>query len=288
MTLDDLARFASVVEHGGFSRAARALGVPKSTLSKRVAALEAALGVRLIQRTSRSFAVTELGREIVRHAAAVRIEAETVEAIVQGRLAAPRGTVRITASVPTAQLRLAPLLPRLARAWPEIRIELCATDRFVDLAQEGFDIGVRDHFGPLPDSGLIQRRVAEDPVILVASRRYLARHGRPRRPEDLARHDAVATGPSALPWTLFGPDGATAAATPRMRFAADESTVIASATAHGLGIACLPLRLRGRGLVRVLPAWTAGQVTTTLLVPHRRGALPSVRVILDALAARLA
>lgn len=285
MNLTDLAYFARVAEHGGFTRAGRVLGIPKSTLSKRVAALEAALGVRLLQRTSRAFAVTEVGREVLRHATAVQIEADAVASLAAGRLAAPRGRVRITASVPTAQLRLARLLPRLARRWPDIVIELHATDRFVDLAAEGYDIGVRDHFAPLPDSGLVARKVTDEPIILVATSAYLARHGTPRSPGDLAKHDAVTTGPA--PWLLVGPSGVTASVTPRARVVSDESTVIASAVAAHLGIACLPRLLRPPALVRVLPAWTAGQVTTTLLVPHRRGALPAVRVVLDALAAGL-
>ncbi len=165
--------FAHVVDHKGFAPAARALNVPKSTLSKRVAELEKTLGVRLINRTSRRFTVTEIGEDFYRHASAMLIEAEAAEAIVKGRLAEPSGTVRITASVPTAQMMLAGLLPPLALTYPKMRVMLHATDRFVDVVQEGFDIAVRDHFAPLPDSGMVQRRVATDAIWLVAAPAYL-------------------------------------------------------------------------------------------------------------------
>lgn len=291
LNLNDLSLFVHVVDHGGFAPAARALGVPKSTLSKRVAELERALDVRLIQRTSRSFAVTELGADVHRHAAAMLIEAEAAENAVQGRLAEPSGTVRITTSVPTAQLTLAPLLPELALTYPKIRIVLHAADRFVDVVQEGYDIALRSHFAPLQDSGLVQRRLETDPVMLAAAPAYLATHGTPERPEDLADHDGLVSEIDIGGWTLIGPDDATAQIAPRPRFHADESMVLLAAARAGLGIAALPSKfcadLLAEGtLVRVLPEWSAGSVTTTLLVPHRRGQLPSVRAAIDFIASR--
>jgi DNA-binding transcriptional LysR family regulator len=292
MNLNDLSHFAHVATHGGFAPAARRTGIPKSTLAKRVAALEAALGARLIQRSSRSFVVTDLGQEVYRHAAAMVIEAESAAAVVQGRVAEPSGLVRITASVPTAQLSLAEPLLELAHAYPKLRVALHTTDRFVDLVQEGIDIAVRDHFAPLPDSGLVQRRVCSDPIYLVASPDYLARHGMPSAPDALDEHAGLMTSAAQSAWRLEDADGAAAEARPQPRLAADESQVLLRAACGGLGIACLPRRLcnpmlaRGE-LVRVLPAWTAGTVTTTLLMPHRRGQLPAVRAVADALASTL-
>src|SRR5688500_5159137 len=121
LNLNDLLVFVRVVDHGGFAAASRALGVSKSTLSQRLSALEKSIGVRLVQRTSRSFTVTEIGRDLYRHAAAMLIEAEAAEHVVKGRLAEPSGTVRITASLPIAQYHLAPLLPLLAASFPKIR-----------------------------------------------------------------------------------------------------------------------------------------------------------------------
>lgn len=290
LNLNDLRLFARVVEHRGFAAAGRALGLPKSTLSKRVGELERRLGVRLIQRSSRGFAVTELGRELQQRAAAMLIEAEAAEALIEGRRAEPSGTVRLTASVPAAQFWLAESLPALALAHPKIRLVLHVTDRFVDLVQEGYDLALRSHFGPLPDSGLVQRRLGEQPIHLLAAPGYLARRGTPETPAALTAHDGLLTGPAETAWRLRGPAGESATVTPRPRLVADETEVLLRAAAAGLGVTCLPAglcraALAAGSLVRLLPGWTAGSVTTSLLVPHRRGQLPSVRAVADFLVA---
>ncbi|WP_375745354.1 LysR family transcriptional regulator [Corallococcus interemptor] len=259
---------------------------PKSTVSKRVAELEDALGARLFQRTSRSFTLTDVGRDFLDHARAAVTEAEAAENVVRHRQAEPRGVVRITTSVPTAQFRLADRLPLLALAHPKVRVELHATDRFVDLVQEGFDIAVRSHFSPLPASGLVQRRLAVESIILVASPGYLASHGRIRRPEDLSEHDGLLTRAKATSWRLRGRAGESVTVMPRARMTADESLVLLKAATAGLGIVCLPetftrVDVESGRLVHVLPTWTAGTVTTTILTPHRRGQLPAVRAVID-------
>lgn len=292
LNLNDLYYFVQVLDHGGFAAASRLSGVPKSTLAKRVAALESDLGVRLIQRTSRRFTVTELGQDFYRHASAMLIEAEAAENVVKGRLAEPSGIVRITASIPTAQHALAEPLLELAGRYPKLRIALHATDRFVDLVQEGFDIAVRDHFAPLPDSGLVQRRVDSDPVLLLASPGYVERRGAPSHPGELAGHDGLVTYSSSGAWQLESEGGEKAEGRPVPRMAADESSVLLRAARAGFGIACLPRKLcrddLGAGtLVRLLPGWSAGQVTTSLLMPHRRGQLPSVRAVADLLTERI-
>lgn len=292
LNLNDLYYFVLVVDHGGFAAASRLSGVPKSTLAKRVAALEADMGVRLIHRTSRRFTVTELGQDFYRHAAAMLIEAEAAENVVKGRLAEPSGVVRITASIPTAQHALAEPLLELAGRYPRLRIALHATDRFVDLVQEGFDIAVRDHFAPLPDSGLVQRRVGSDPVHLVAAPGYVERRGAPRHPRELAHHEGLLTYASTGTWLLESETGEKAEGRPVSRLAADESSVLLRAARAGFGIACLPLKLcradlDSGTLVKILPGWTAGQVTTSLLMPHRRGQLPSVRAVADLLTERI-
>lgn len=287
--LNDYSTFVLVVEHGGFAQAARHSGLPKSTLSTRLAALEAELGVRLIQRTSRRFTVTELGQAFYRHAAAMLIEANAAEDVVKGRLAEPSGTVRLTASVPTVQTLLATVLVDLAQAYPKVRVALHVTDRRVDLVQEGFDIGVRDHFAPLPDSGLVQRRVASTDVWLVAAPAYLAARGAPQAPQDLSAHDGLMSNMGGGPWRLQSEAGEAAEVAPAPRLHADESTMLLCAAEAGLGIACLPHSMLGTyvdngRLQRVLPGWRAGTVTTSLLMPHRRGQLPSVRLVADAIA----
>jgi len=294
LNLNDLRFFVQAVDCGGFTAAGRRLGAPKTTVSKRVAELETALGARLIHRTSRSFTLTEVGRDFYDHARAALIEAETAEAVVRRRQAEPSGTVRLTASVPTAQLYIADHLPALAAAYPKLHLVVEVTDRFVDLVQEGFDIALRSHFAPLPDSQLVQRPLAREDIVLIAAPAYLQARGTPQWPQDLAVHDGLLTGPAATTWRLgLGEADETVAVTPRPRMVADESVVLLKAAAAGLGITCLPEAMcrddLARGtLVRVLPGWTAGSVTTTLLMPHRRGQLPAVRAVVDFLCARLA
>lgn len=286
LNLNDLVFFVAAVEQGGFAAASRRLGLPKSTISKRVAMLEDALAVRLIHRTSRSFALTELGRDFYEHAHAALIEADAAEAIVRRRQAEPSGTVRITASVPVAQLYLAETLPQLARRYPKLQLQLDVTDRFVDVQQEGFDIAVRSHFAPLPDSGLVQRPVFVDPIILVASPVYLAQRDLPRSPADLAQHDGLLTHVSTAVWTLTHRSGERVQAKPRQAMVANESVVLKQAAIAGLGVTCLPAGLcrdaiASERLMRVLPEWNAGSVTTTLVMPHRRGQLPGVRTTVE-------
>lgn len=291
LNLNDLRLFVQAVENGGFSAAAQRLGIPKSTVSKRVAELEAGLGARLIHRTSRSFVLTDLGRGFYDHARAAVLEAEAAQDVVRRRQAEPAGVVRITASVPVAQLRLARRMPALAQAYPKLLVQLHVTDRFVDLVQEGFDIAVRSHFAPLPDSDLLQRRMAVERIVLVAAPDYLARRGEPRRPEELEGHDGLLTSPNAKAWRLRDGGGAEAQVAPIPRLIADESAILLASAEAGLGIACLPEAMVQPGiaagrLAPVLPGWSAGTVTTTILTPHRRGQLPAVRAVIDFLAER--
>ncbi len=289
LNLNDMRYFVQVMDARGFSPAARQLGIPKSTLSKRVAALELALDVRLIQRTSRRFVATNLGRDFYLHAKDCLTAADAAEQVVRARLAEPNGVVRLTASIPTAQLRLAALLPKLLLEFPRLSVDLHASDRYVDMIQEGFDIAVRDHFGPLVNSELVGRVLGSDPLILVASRKYLRGRSALRGPEELESLDGVSTSRTGA-WNLLGKNCERAEVRLRSRLIADESTVLLQAAVAGLGVTCLPRELclqalEAKTLVQVLPQWTAGVVWTTALTPHRRAQLPSVRAVLDALSA---
>ena len=293
LNLNDLLVFVQVVRHGGFTAASRALNVPKSTISKRVLELEKEAGVRLIHRTSRSFAVTELGQEFYRHAAAMLIEAEAAENVIKGRLAEPSGTVRVTASVPVTQRSLAPLLSEIASAYPKLRIVLEATDRFVDVVQEGFDIAIRSHLTPLSDSGLVHRTISTTEYWLVASPGYFDRVGRPFEPAGISGLDGLFASQGDNGWRLSNGQGVDCRVSLNPRYHANESVSLLEAAKAGLGIACLPSSfctdlIRPGLLERVLPLWTAGVITTTLLMPHRRGQLPSVRAVADFLVDRLA
>ncbi len=286
LNLNDLHFFAQAVDSGGFAAAARRLGCPKSTVSKRVATLEATLGVQLLHRTSRRFTLTDVGRDVYDHARAVMIEAEAAQAVVHRRLAEPSGTVRITASVPIAQFQLADRLPILARQYPKLRIQLHVTDRFIDLVQEGFDLAIRSHFAALPDSDLVQRRMSEEPITLVAAPSYVARRGEPPVPEALSEHDGLMSNMTMKRWRLGDAGGRIVEVAPQPLLYADESVSLMKAAEAGLGIVCLPEMISAQAvnegrLVRVLPAWTAGSVMTTILTPHKRGQLPAVRAVID-------
>lgn len=288
LNLNDLQIFVQVVDHGGFAAASRALNVPKQTLSKRLAELERRAGVRLVQRTSRSFAVTELGRDLYLHASAMVIEAEAAESVILRGLAEPTGSVRITGSVPTVQHSLAPILPRIAKAYPKIRIILNASDRLVDVVQEGYDIAVRDHFTPLPNSDLVQRRIGTEPFWLVASPQLFSGERPPSHPHEIDGLGGLFADQTESGWTLHGPGDISAYVALQPRYYANEASGLLAAAEVGLGIASLPSTMCHSGLaagrlIRVLPDWKSGTVTTTLLMPHRRGQLPSVRVVADLL-----
>ena len=289
LDLNDVFYFVQVVEKKGISAAARALDLPKSTVSRHILALETVLGARLIQRTTRTFAVTEIGQEFYAHAVATLIEAETAENVVRQRMADPSGTIRFSCSVALAQLGLAELIPRFMTLFPRIRIVQHATNRLVDPVQEGFDVCLRAHSTPLPASTLIQRRLVDIPWHLFAGPAYLARKGTPANPDDLAAHDGVGLRQTdeAHVWSLTyeqRPDKkATVAYAPCLQ--SDDMGTLKVA-ARMLGIVALPgyvgrKEVESGLLVRVLPQWHAGIATLSILMPSRRGLLPSVRAFID-------
>src|SRR3954469_21414313 len=185
--LNDMMYFAEVVDRGGFAAAGRALNIPKSKLSRRVAELESRLGVRLLQRTTRKLSLTEAGEVYHRHAVAMREEAEAAEeavAVVQNE---PRGTIRVTCPVTIAQTTVGPILPRFLAAHPHVRIDMQVTNRVVDLVQEGVDVALRVR-PTLDDSGsLVVKNLGITQTLVVASPGQLERQGRPQGIEDLHR-----------------------------------------------------------------------------------------------------
>ena len=290
LNLNDLRMFVKAVESGGFAAAARLLGSPKSTVSKRVAQLETSLGARLIHRTARSFTLSDVGREFYEHARAAVNEAAAAEEVVRRRIVEPSGHVKITASVPIAQFYLSPRLPALLAALPKVEVQIHVSDRFVDLVHEGFDIAVRSHSAPLPDSGLVQRRLSVEQTTLVASPAYIDEHGMPRTPQDLAAHRGIHGSLTAREWNLRNKHtGESAVAIPHASLRVDEAGMLLRAARSGLGVAPLPQSfvredLETGALLPILPDWFESTITTTILVPHRRGQLPAVRAVIEYLA----
>lgn len=288
LKLDNLYCFVQVVDNKGFTAAARAVDQPKSTLSRRVMELEAELGARLIHRTSRHFAVTDAGQEFYEHALAAVIEAEAAEEAIRRRHSEAVGVVRFSCSSTVAQFALAALLPDFARRFPKVCVVQHATNRFVDPLGENFDVVIRAHTDPLPDSSLVQRGLLFSPRWLVASPDYLQRHGKPRTPEELGGHTGLAYGNAVTEtaWRLQRHADKNISVHFTSALVSDDLTTLLEAAKAGLGVVSLPAFMcRGeiemRRLQRVLPAWTTGGAHITALMPSRRHLLPSVRAFVD-------
>ena len=222
--LNDLLYFAEVVDRGGFTAAGRALGVPKSRLSRRIALLEARLGARLLHRTTRKLSLTTLGEQFHRHCVAMREDAEAAEEAVAQAQTEPRGTIRVACPVTLAQSTIGPILPRFLARHPQVKVDLKISNRAVDLVEEGFDVALRVRT-TLDDSGsLVVKNLGTTRTLLVASPAQLARQGTPATTADLARLDTVAMSAvdGRVTWELVGPDGAAWSFHHRPRYIADD------------------------------------------------------------------
>jgi DNA-binding transcriptional LysR family regulator len=293
-SLDDFYYFAKVVEHGGYAAAGRALAIPKSRLSRHVSELETRLNVRLVNRSTRRFVVTDIGNEVYRHATAMLGEAEAAVAAVEFARAEPRGIVRLSCPVSLAQSPLAGLLPEFFARYPAIRLLIHASNRRVDLLNEGFDLALRVRTRPSGEDGLVMRSFGEAREVLVATRDYLDRAGRPQRPEELTGHATLGFYPEAdtQTWELTGPNDESVPVEVAPRLVCHDFVVMRTAALAGTGIALLPELLvredleHGR-LEPVLPHWTLPQGVLHMVFKGRRGLLPAVRATLDFLAERL-
>ena len=286
--LNDLVYFAEVVDRGGFAAAGRALGLPKSRLSRRVAELEARLGVRLLQRTTRKLSLTAVGEQYHRHCVAMREDAQAAQDAVAQAQTEPRGTIRVACPVTLAQTTLGPILPHFLARYPQVRIDMRVSNRVVDLVEEGFDVALRVR-PTLDDSGsLVVKNFGLSRTLLLASPAQLARQGRPATVADLGRLDTVnmSTIGDSVTWQLTGPDGATHAFQHQPRYVADDLMTLKFAVVAGTGICVLPdymcvEELRDGRLVSALPGWAPKPGIFHAVFPSRRGLLPAVRRFLD-------
>ncbi len=292
--LDDFYYFAKVVEHGSYAKAGRSLRIPKSRLSRHVSALEARLGVRLVNRSTRRFAVTEVGHDVYRHAQAMLAEADAAVEAVEFARAEPRGVVKVSCPVALAQTALARILPDFMARYPRVRLLVHVSNRRVDVLNEGFDAALRVRTQPSGEDGLVMRSFREVCELLVATRGYLDRTVRPERPEQLAQLETLGFAPEAerQAWDLIGPQGEPARIEHTPRLVCHDFVVLRSAVLEGLGIALLPENvaradLDSGKLERVLPAWNVPQGICHVVFPSRRGMLPAVRAFIDFLAERL-
>ncbi|UUZ70067.1 LysR family transcriptional regulator [Polaromonas sp. P2-4] len=293
--LNDLYYFVQVVEHQGFAPAGRALNSPKSKLSRRIALLEERLGVRLIQRSTRRFAVTEIGQAYYRHCQAMLVEAHAAQEVIDRVSSEPQGTVRM--SCPTALLdyQLGDVLARFMAACPRVQVLLESTNRRVDVIGEGFDIAIRVRFPPLEDTDLVMRVLGDSTQRLVASPGLLKGLVAPLVPADLASLPSLDEGPPHREhaWSLVGPDGASAVVHHTPRLITDDRLALRLAALQGVGVVQLPTMmvrhdLQQGLLVDMLPRWRPRPGIVHAVFPSRRGLLPAVRELIDFLALEFA
>lgn len=291
--LNDLYYYARVVEHGGFAPAARAIGEPKSKLSRRIAALEERLGVRLLQRSTRHVSVTEIGKVYYKHCRAMLIEAEAAQETIDKTRSEPCGTVHMSCPVALLDARVAAMLADFMTSYPETRIHLEATNRRVDVIEEGFDLAIRVRPPPLEDSDLILKVLTDRGQCLVGSPALFQQYGLPELPADLTRLPSLALG---LPqhrhqWHLVGPDRSEARIEHAPRLVTRSMNTLRIAALAGIGIAQIPTmmmtdELAKGALVRALPDWAPPREIVHAVYPSRRGLLPAVRALIDFLAER--
>lgn len=285
--LNDLNFFAAVVSHGGFSAAARALNLPKSRISRRISVLENQLGVRLIERSTRRFSVTEVGRDIYRHARAAIDEANSIQEVAHRMKSEPQGLVRI--SVPQDLERtLAAGLPKLLGRFPRLRVQVIALNRRVDLIEESIDVAVRVRTSLDSDADLQAKMIGRTRRILVASPVFVSTHPIPMTPQDIATLPTIShtERPGLDRWTLFDTEKKEQIVSHEPRLAASGLSTLQRAALDGAGIAFLPEvtcrdALRDGTLVRVLPNWSGREEILHLIFVSRRGLLPSVRAVID-------
>ena len=283
MDLNDYFYFVHVVENKGFAPASRALDIPKSRFSRHVQQLEERLGIRLIQRTSRRFAVTDAGLAFYRHARAAIDEVETAEAAVIAHAETLRGRVRVTCSVGMAQFALSEIISRFLQISPHVEVSQHVTNESVDLVKTGIDMAIRGHTGALPDSTLIRRHLAPTPWRLFAGEPYLERFGTPITPQDLEGADGLKLGwaTSSGQWSLRRSDNESRDVPFSARLCSDDMETLKQAAADGLGIVALPAyvcrrEVTAQRLIPVLPDWSAGDAQISLLMPSRKGIPPVV------------
>jgi DNA-binding transcriptional LysR family regulator len=291
--LNDLFYFSKVVEHGGFAPAGRALDMPKSKLSRRIAALEERLGVRLLQRSTRHFSVTELGQEYYRHCQAVLVEAQAAQEVIERQRAEPQGILRLSCPTTLLHYRIGDLLARFMVEHPKIEVQLLASNRPVDVLGEGMDLALRVRFPPLQDSDLVMRVLCDSPQRLVACPELVAQMPQPLAPADLGHIASLDWGPPRdHVWQLEGPQGARAEVRHAPRYITDDMTALRHGALRGVGVVQLPCMvveddLAAGRLVDILPNWVPRSGVVHAVFPSRRGLIPGVRKLIDFLAAHI-
>jgi DNA-binding transcriptional LysR family regulator len=288
---EGLAIFAKVVELRSFAGAAAELKLSKATVSKAVSRIEARLGARLINRTSRRLALTDAGRQLAGRAAHILAEGEAAEDTALAQATVPRGLVRLAIPMSFGVRHVAPLLPEFLATYPEVSVDLHLSDAMVDLIGEGFDAAIR--IAILPDSSLVARRLCEVLPYLVGSPAYLNKHGRPQHPADVAAHRCIGYGYRMTPETWhFTKDGKSATVRPSGPLRVNNGDAMLPALIAGTGLGVLPefiLRdaLTAGRLERVLPDWSLPSGAVYWVTPPGGPRPKRVEVLADFLVEKL-
>jgi DNA-binding transcriptional LysR family regulator len=260
--LSQMVVFARVVEAGGFASAARLLGLSTSAVSRKVTSLEAHMGGRLLNRTTRSISLTELGAEVYAKCAQIAETAREVENLAGHYAAAPQGVLKVTAPVVVGQLLIAPLIPRFLERFAQVDVDQSLTDRFVNTVEEGVDVAVRLPLQTDLSSGLVARPLIGADMVLVATPSFLAARGGIARPEQLSALECLCPGGADAPDHLTFLRGEEQVRTPRTsRFSANNVVALLAAVEADFGVAVVPEpvvrgALADGRLERVLPDWT--------------------------------
>jgi DNA-binding transcriptional LysR family regulator len=288
MDLNEMLVFARVAQTGSFTAAAADLGMPKSTVSRKVTELEARLKARLLSRTTRKVSLTDVGRTYYDYCARIAGEIEDAERAVGNLQEVPRGVLRLTTGPNVAFL--GPILNDYLRRYPEVRVEVFCTGRTVDLIEERFDLAIRA--GRLSDSTLVARNLGKVRWFLVGTPAYLKKHGRPQSTDELKLHDCITFGTAPGGGTLrLERAGKTAHVEPPARLIVNDFDLVHAAAVAGLGLALLPAYLcvddiRAKRFERVLPDWEAPAAPIHVVYPSARHISPKVKTFVDHLQQR--
>ncbi|MCG9633301.1 LysR family transcriptional regulator [Vibrio sp. Isolate30] len=277
--------FLRVIETGSFSAAAREQNSSQATISKKVAALEDKLGVKLLTRTSRELSLTQAGQEYYEHCLNIVQEIDEVEASVRSQVSSPKGTLRIAAAAPLARILLAPLIAEFLEEYPDIEVDMVIDERHIDLVAEGIDIAIRAR--KLEDSSLIARPLFNNPLLLVAAPGYLKKHGVPTQPKDLKSHQCIVyTFNRSLNNWHFVDNGQDVSIPVRGTFRSNSGETNLEMALAGLGITQLPIwmmdeHLQSGKLVRVLEEYPSDTVPINAIYPQSRHVPLKVRCFVN-------
>jgi DNA-binding transcriptional LysR family regulator len=287
--LNQMFFFVRVAQAGGFSAASRQLGVPKSTLSRKISDLEERLGARLLQRTTRKLGLTDAGRVYFDQAARIVADAQIAEQAVGHLQASPRGLLRVTA--PLSFAMLAPIVTEYLRKYRNVQVDLVCSDRTFNLVEDGFDVAIRA--GALADSTLVARSLGGLKRVLVAAPRYCKDHGIPKEPADLTKHTCITFAAGATPniWVLESAKQRTEVRV-LPRFAANDLEIMRAAAIDGIGVAWMPGFLcvddiRQRRLRHLLPEWRSAETPLHAVYPTARHLSPKVAAFIELVRSRL-